>query len=41
MPDDIRRVFFARHGDYLHAALYQMARDYGDVFWYLRREAGR
>jgi protein-tyrosine phosphatase len=40
MPDDIRRVLFAAHGDYLHAAFDQMARDYGDVFEYLRREAG-
>jgi protein-tyrosine phosphatase len=40
MPDDIRRVLFAAHGDYLHAAFDQMARDHGDVFEYLRREVG-
>ncbi len=40
MPDDIRHVLFAAHGDYLHAAFDQMARDHGDVFEYLRREVG-
>jgi protein-tyrosine phosphatase len=40
MPDDIRSVLFAAHGDYLQAAFDQMARDHGDVFGYLRREVG-
>ncbi len=40
MPDDIRHVLFAAHGDYLHAAFDQIARDHGDVFEYLRREVG-
>jgi protein-tyrosine phosphatase len=40
MPDDIRRVLFAAHVDYLNAAFDQMARDHGDVLEYLRREAG-
>jgi protein-tyrosine phosphatase len=40
MPDDIRQVLFAAHGDYLHAAFDQMARDHGDVLEYLRREVG-
>jgi protein-tyrosine phosphatase len=40
MPDDIRSVLFAAHGDYLHAAFDQMAHDYGDVRKYLRMEVG-
>jgi protein-tyrosine phosphatase len=40
MPDDIRRVLFAAHGDYLHAAFDQMNRDHGDVLEYLRTEVG-
>jgi protein-tyrosine phosphatase len=40
MPDDIRQVLFAAHGDYLGAALDQMARDHGDVLEYLRKEVG-
>jgi protein-tyrosine phosphatase len=40
MPDEIRRVLFAAHGDYLHAAFDQMARDRGDVLEYLRTEVG-
>jgi protein-tyrosine phosphatase len=38
MPDDIRRVLFAAHPDYLDAAFDQMARDQGGVLEYLRRE---
>jgi protein-tyrosine phosphatase len=40
MPDDIRRVLFAAHGDYLHAAFDQMTRDHGDLLEYLRTEVG-
>lgn len=40
MPDDIRRVLFAAHGDYLHAAFDQMTRDHGNVLEYLRTEVG-
>jgi protein-tyrosine phosphatase len=40
MPDDIRRVLFAAHGDYLHAAFDQMTRDRGDMLEYLRTEVG-
>jgi protein-tyrosine phosphatase len=40
MPEDIRQVLFAAHGDYLHAAFDQMARDHGDVLEYLRKEVG-
>src|SRR6202030_2564611 len=40
MPDDIRRVLFAAHGDYLHAAFDQIARDHGDILKYFRREVG-
>jgi protein-tyrosine phosphatase len=40
MPDDIRRVLFAAHGDYLHAAFDQMASDHGGVLKYLRKEVG-
>jgi protein-tyrosine phosphatase len=40
MPDDIRRVLFAAHVDYLQAAFDQLARDHGDVIEYLRREVG-
>ena len=40
MPDDIRDVLFASHVDYLNAAFDQIAQDHGDVFEYLRREAG-
>ena len=40
MPDDIRRVLFAAHGDYLTAAFDQMERDHGDVCEYLRSEVG-
>jgi len=40
MPDDIRRVLFAAHGDYLHAAFDQMTRDHGDLLEYLRAEVG-
>jgi protein-tyrosine phosphatase len=40
MPDEIRRVLFAAHGDYLLAAFDQMTRDHGDVHEYLRTEVG-
>src|SRR5271167_1866417 len=40
MPEEIRRVLFAAHVDYLHAALDQIARDHGSVPGYLRREIG-
>jgi protein-tyrosine phosphatase len=40
MPDDIRRVLFAAHRDYLDAAFDQMALDHGDVLNYLRTEVG-
>jgi len=40
MPEDIRQVLFAAHGDYLHAALDQMARDHGDIREFLRAEIG-
>jgi protein-tyrosine phosphatase len=40
MPDDIRRVLFAAHGDYLHAAFDQIAHDHGDILKYLRGEVG-
>ena len=40
MPDDIRRVLFAAHVDYLHAAFDQMAHDHGEVNEYLHREVG-
>jgi protein-tyrosine phosphatase len=40
MPEDIRLVLFAAHGDYLKAAFDQMASDHGDVLEYLRREVG-
>jgi protein-tyrosine phosphatase len=40
MPDDIRRVLFAAHSDYLQAAFDQIARDHGDMHEYLRREIG-
>jgi protein-tyrosine phosphatase len=40
MPDDIRRVLFAAHRDYLHAAFDQMVRDHGDLLEYLRAEVG-
>jgi len=40
MPEDIRRVLFAAHADYLHAALDQIARDHGDILKYLREEIG-
>ena len=40
MPDDIRRVLFAAHGDYLHAAIDQMVHDHGDVLKYLREVVG-
>jgi protein-tyrosine phosphatase len=40
MPDDIRRVLFAAHRDYLHAAFDQMTRDHGDVLEYLRTQVG-
>jgi protein tyrosine/serine phosphatase len=40
MPDDIRRVLFSAHRDYLHAAFDQMTRDHGDVLEYLRTEVG-
>jgi len=40
MPDDIRRVLFAAHGDYLDAAFDQMTRDHGNVLDYLRTQVG-
>jgi len=40
MPDDIRRVLFAAHGDYLHAAFDQMKLDHGEVIEYLRAQVG-
>jgi protein-tyrosine phosphatase len=40
MPDDIRRVLFAAHRDYLQAAFDQMARDHGDVLEYLHEVVG-
>jgi protein-tyrosine phosphatase len=40
MPDDIRRVLFAAHVDYLLAAFDQMAHDHGDFLTYLRKEVG-
>jgi len=40
IPEDIRRVLFAAHVDYLDAALDQIARDYGDVSQFLRKEVG-
>jgi len=40
MPEDIRCVLFAAHGDYLHAAFDQIVRDHGDILKYLRREVG-
>jgi protein-tyrosine phosphatase len=33
-------VLFAAHGDYLHAAFDQMAREHGDIITYLRKEVG-
>jgi protein-tyrosine phosphatase len=40
MPDDIRRVLFAAHVDYLNAAFDQMASEHGDISTYLRKELG-
>ena len=40
MQDDIRRVLFAAHRDYLHAAFDQMASHHGGVLKYLRKEVG-
>jgi len=40
MPEDIRRVLFAAHVDYLTAALDQIAHDHGDMHEYLRKEIG-
>jgi protein-tyrosine phosphatase len=40
MPDDIRSVLFAAHGDYLQAAFDKIARDHGNVHEYLRKEIG-
>jgi protein-tyrosine phosphatase len=40
MPEDIRRVLFDAHVDYLQAALDQIASDHGDVPEYLRKEVG-
>jgi hypothetical protein len=38
--EGIRRVLFAAHVDYLHAALDQIAHDYGDILGFLRNEIG-
>jgi len=40
MPADIRKVLFAAHPDYLHAALNQIASDHGNIHEYLRMEIG-
>jgi protein-tyrosine phosphatase len=40
MPDDIRRVLFAAHGDYLHASFDKIAHDHGDMHEFLRKEIG-
>jgi protein tyrosine/serine phosphatase len=40
MPEDIRRVLFAAHGEYLSAAFDQITRDRGDVLEFLRSEVG-
>jgi len=40
MPEDVRRVLFAAHADYLHAALEQITHDYGDIASFLRQRAG-
>jgi protein-tyrosine phosphatase len=40
MPDNIRRVLFAAHADYLQAAFDQIARGHGDMHEYLRKELG-
>ena len=40
MPEDIRKVLFAAHVDYLNAAFDQMASGHGDVLEYLRTEVG-
>jgi protein-tyrosine phosphatase len=40
MPEDIRRVLFAAHVDYLHAAFDQIAHDHGDLHEYLCKEIG-
>jgi hypothetical protein len=40
MPEDIRRVLFAAHRDYLQAAFDQMSRDHGDVLEYLHEVVG-
>jgi protein-tyrosine phosphatase len=40
MPDDIRRVLFAAHHDYLQAAFDQMARDHGDTHEFIRQGIG-
>ncbi len=40
MPDDIRQVLFAAHGDYLQAAFDQMTRDHGGILQYLRAQVG-
>jgi protein-tyrosine phosphatase len=40
LAEDIRRVLFAAHVDYLNGALDQIASDYGDVAGYLHKEVG-
>jgi protein-tyrosine phosphatase len=40
MPEDIRRVLFAAHVDYLRAGLDQIACDHGDIHKFLRAEIG-
>jgi hypothetical protein len=40
MPEDIRRVLFAAHVDYLRAGLDQIACDHGNIHKFLRTEIG-
>jgi protein-tyrosine phosphatase len=40
LPEDVRRVLFAAHADYLHGAFDQIERDYGSLFEFTRQAAG-
>jgi protein-tyrosine phosphatase len=40
LPEDIRRVIFSAHEDYLRGAFEQIARDYGDAPAFLREAVG-
>jgi protein-tyrosine phosphatase len=40
MPEDVRKVIFSAHADYLHAALEQINRDHGNAERFLEAKAG-